>query len=96
MKRKIPWIDMIGFYLLLPVLSVMIGWMTHVIYLEEGKTGFLCIGLFFYGFTWFLLCSSIGVFVIRLGGKMRKAIRNTFHETWDEMVDMMIKAQSSR
>lgn len=96
MKRKIPWIDMIYFYLLLPVLSVMVGRTCHKIYLKEGKIGFLCIGLLFYGFAWFLLHSSIGVFVTKLMGKMEKAIGDAFRETWDWMVDLTIEARSSR
>ena len=54
MKRRIPWIDMFVFYLLLP----------------------------------FMLVEFVE--------KMGKALGNTFHETWDEMVDLMIRAQSSR
>lgn len=96
MNRKIPWIDMIGFYLLLPVLSVMTGWISLSIYREKGGIGFLLVCLFFCGFTCFLLYSSVGIFFVRLMDGMGKAIENAFRKTWDMMVDTMIEAQSSR
>jgi len=95
MKKKIPWFDMFGFYLLLPAMSGGLAYMSFVIW-QEGDGWAYFAHIFFWCFTILLLCSSIGVFVVNLVREISVVIPKAIRETWDEMVDSMIEAQSHR
>jgi len=92
MKKKIPWFDMIGFYLVLPIMSGGLAWIFYIMW-QEGDGWAYLVHMLFWCSTILLLCSSVGVFVVRLIKGIWMVILKVLHETWDEMVDSMTEAQ---